>query len=144
MEINDDNHIINNNISRSTLLDIPYDKLNICKDIIGCPISFDIELDKQNLKNGSSYPIEISISTPKKTPFQLQKNVIRRFGVNDNQINYYYFEVEKNEEGEIILDVKRGSGIMYAKIVEKDIFAIFAGNTFNGNNSGQKNTDSCN
>ena len=70
------------------------------------------------------YPIEMSLSTPKKTAFHLQKNVLRRVGVNDNQTDYYYLEVEKDEEGEITLDLKRGSGIMFAKIVQKDTSSI--------------------
>ncbi len=37
------------------------------------------------MKDGIVYPIEMSLSTPKKTPFHLQKNVLSRVGVNDNQ-----------------------------------------------------------
>ena len=39
------------------------------------------------------------------------------FETNDNAINYFFFEVQKDEEGEIILDFKRGNGNMFAKLV---------------------------
>ena len=44
---------------------------------------------------------------------------MRRSGCNDNSTNYYYLEVQRGEEGEILLDFKRGNGIMFAKLVTK-------------------------
>ena len=44
---------------------------------------------------------------------------MRRRGSNDNSTNYYYLEVQRGEEGEILLDFKRGNGIMFAKLVTK-------------------------
>ena len=106
-------------ISKSALLDIPVSYFSKCSESKGCPILLDVELEKESLIDGMEYPIEISLSVPKKTPFQLQKGVFRRSGVNNNQTDYYYLEVEKDEEGEITLDLKRGSGILFAKIARK-------------------------
>ena len=115
--INDNDQSINNVISRSALLDISSDYLNICKNITGCPILLNIELESEYLLDNQ---FEISLSSPKKTPFHLQKNMFKTIGVNDNQTNYYYYDIGKNEKGEIILDFKRGSGIIFAKIVNKN------------------------
>ena len=69
---------------------------------------------------GSIVPVEVSLTTGRGTPIMLPKGVLIRGGFNDNTTTYYYLEIAKEEEGEIVLDFKRGSGIMFAKMVSKD------------------------
>ena len=83
------------------------------------PITISLELAYVFDLGDTIIPIEIVVSSPRKMPSILQKGVFRRIGVNANTTDYYYIEVEKDEEGEIILDIKRGTGIMFVKLVNK-------------------------
>ena len=69
-------------------------------------------------------PVEVLLTTGRGTPIMLPKGVLIRGGFNDNTTSYYYIEISKEEEGEIALDFKRGSGIMFAKLVSKDDIVI--------------------
>jgi hypothetical protein len=117
--INNDKHILTYLISRSTLLNIEEKYLSECSESEGCQIMLNLELMSLN-REGIKVPIEVSLSSGRKIPQILKKGVLRRDGMNDKKENYYYVEVGKNEEGEILLDFKRGGGVMYAKIVNKD------------------------
>ena len=116
--INNDTLSSSTVISRSTLLEIPYSHLDQCKGIVGCPILLELELENSYI---GDFPVEVSISNSRKTPFFLQKGIFRRAGVNDNSTDYYYIDIERGEDGEIILDLKRGTGFMFAKLVKKEI-----------------------
>ena len=78
----------------------------------------NLELMSLN-REGSKVPIEVSLSSGRKIPQILKKGVLRRDGMNDKKENYYYVEVGKNEEREILLYFKRGEGDIYTKIVNK-------------------------
>ena len=119
--INNDTEISTRVISRSSIFEIPSSQLDQCQGIVGCPILVELELENPDT-NDKKYPIEISISNTRKTPFFLQKGIFRRAGVNDNSTDYYYIDVEAGESGEIILDLKRGSGFMFAKLVKKNAY----------------------
>ena len=53
----------------------------------------------------------MSLSNGRETPQNLKKNEIRRGRFNDNTSNYYYIDIVKDEEGDIVLDFIRGGGI---------------------------------
>jgi len=56
------------------------------------------------------------------TPFYLQKNVLNLGFIPKNiDCYYYYMEIYKGEEGEIMLFNKRQNGILISKIIEKNI-----------------------
>jgi hypothetical protein len=105
--------------TRSALLEVSEGYLMKCETVYGCPITISLELAYVFDLGDTVVPIEIVVSSPRKMPSILQKGVFRRTGINANTTDYYYIEVEKDEEGEIILDIKRGTGIMFAKLVNK-------------------------
>ena len=110
-------------LSKSSLISINEQNLKKeCEFIQGCEIALFIEANQKiiQLEKDYSYPIEVSISTGLKTPTHLQKGIFRRAGVNNNITDYYYFEVAKDEEGEITLDLKRGNGVLFGKIEKKE------------------------
>ena len=84
------------------------------------PITIGIELAHINDLGNKTVPVEIVVSTSRKMPNVLPKGVLRRSALNINSTDYYYIEVAGKEEGEIVLDFKRGTGIMFAKMVPKN------------------------
>ena len=64
--------------------------------------------------------LEVSFTTKSNTPSIIYKKVLRKCVSNDNSTNYFYFEVNKGEEGEIVLDFKRGIGTMFVKMISKE------------------------
>ena len=54
-------------------------------------------------------------------PFYLEKNAIKQDIIHGNKYKYYYFDIGKGEYGDITLDVKRGSGNIYATVVERNL-----------------------
>ena len=101
----------------SILIQIKENNLKVCDKINGCAITIILELIDKD-KN-PEVPIELIVSSDRKQPLILPKGVLRRTGINNNSTDYYYIEVEKDEEGEIILDFKRGNGFMFGTLIEK-------------------------
>ena len=118
--VNNNTLVLSDSFSRSTILEIPKRYLEQCAFTEGCPITLLIEIVSNRDVEGFNVPIEVSLSTGRGTPQNLKKNEIRRGGFNDNTTNYYYIDIVKGEEGEIVLDFIRGGGIMFAKMVRDD------------------------
>jgi hypothetical protein len=118
--VNNNTLVLTQSFSRSTILEVPRRYLEQCSFTDGCPITLKIEVNADRSVEGFNVPIEVSLSTGRGTPQVLQKNAIRRGGFNDNTTNYYYIDIIKGEEGEILLDFIRGGGIMFAKMVKDD------------------------
>ena len=112
--------ISEHNFIGSTLIEITELSLSDCENLLGCPIRISLELTHLYNLNDTKVPIEIVFSTSRKTPSILQKGVLRKTGINGNATDYYYIEISKDEEGEIILNFKRGNGIMFGKLVKKN------------------------
>ena len=116
---------INPIFSKSTLLEISHNYLEECKySSGGCPILLTVKLNASHIADDEKVKIEVSFTTQSNTPSIIQKNILRRSGSNDNSTNYFYFEVDKGEEGEIVLDFKRGIGSIFAKIMSKESIEI--------------------
>jgi len=54
-------------------------------------------------------------------PFYLEKNVIKEDIVHGNIPKHYYFDIGKEEYGDITLDFKRGSGNIYASVQKRNL-----------------------
>ena len=50
-------------------------------------------------------------------PFYLEKNIIKQDTLHGNKVKHYYFDIDKGVYGDITLDFKRGSGNIYASVV---------------------------
>lgn len=70
--------------------------------------------------SNADVPIEIIVSSDRKQPLILPKGILRRTGIKSNRTDYYYIEIEKDEEGEVILDFKRRNGFMFGTLIKKN------------------------
>ncbi len=85
-----------------------------------CYIQIDITLDEKYDKYNPV--LEFSVKSVHTTPVAyVSKNILKIDYVQNNQPQYYYTELGENEAGFIIANFLRGSGIVYARIVQKDI-----------------------
>ena len=101
--------------SKSMTLEIGYySTLTICQDKVICSIFLDFSAMDTNIKQ--DIPITFSINSGRVSSSVLTKGYLRRESVACNRISYFSMEVFPNEEGEIVLDMKKGSGTIYAKI----------------------------
>ena len=104
--------------SRSTLIQLKKEDFKHCEN--GCPISLTLTIDKKRVSN-ITVPVEVILSTGRNTPQILPKGVFRRCGFNDNSTNYYFIPLAENDEGEVILDFRRGTGIMFAEFYKGEL-----------------------
>ena len=65
--------------------------------------------------------VELTAYQIDNNPFYLEKNAIKQDIIHGNKYKYYYFDIGKGEYGDITLDVKRGSGNIYATVVERNL-----------------------
>ena len=87
-----------------------------------CSIKIQIKINDQEIIKDNSYIDFILIANNKVTyPNYLQNNQLIQNLLQTNQYQYYYLDIGKNEECDIILDFNEGSGQAIAKIVQKDI-----------------------
>ena len=63
--------------------------------------------------------VELTMYQIDEVPFYLEKNIVKQDVLNGNKVKHYYFEIAKEEYGDITLDFKRGSGNIYASIEER-------------------------
>ena len=84
-----------------------------------CTININIELE--NPSDEISSKLETTFYQVNGAPIYLEKNAVKQDILFGNEKKYYYFDVEKNEVGDITIDYKRGSGNIYAKVVNKNV-----------------------
>ena len=92
---------------------------NYCKDVehvCGIYIGFKQHESSKNM----TIPINFIIKSKDNTPATLSKNKLQVDLVADNNIQYYLVDLNPVDKGEVVLNFKKGSGIMFAKIVGKD------------------------
>ena len=65
--------------------------------------------------------MEFKIYQVDSNPFYLEKNVVTNDVVNGNLPKHYYFDIIKDEYGDITLDFKRGSGFIYVSIEKQNL-----------------------
>ena len=91
---------------------------NICKENEICPIIIKIELDSKF----EVYPkLIISVKTVQdNTPSYITKNQAKFDFLLGNNWQYYYTDLGIDEEGYVLVNYRRGSGRLFAKIVPKN------------------------
>ena len=111
-----DKQIINDNIiGTSGFFQIKKD------DLKDCGIYCDIKIYLHSNKDEINYiPIDISFNTNRKNPSILKKGVFRGNIINSNDIAYFGIPIQQNEEGEIIINNKRGNGVLFGKTIKID------------------------
>ena len=82
-----------------------------------CNVRINIELENKNRERR----LETTVYQINGAPIYLEKNVLKQDVLLGSVQKYYYLDIGKNEEGDITVDYKRGSGYIYAKVVKKDI-----------------------
>jgi hypothetical protein len=82
-----------------------------------CTINVNIELEKKLDEEQSK--LETTFHQINGAPIYLEKNAVKQDILFGNEKKYYYFDVDRNEVGDITIDHKRGSGYIYAKLVNK-------------------------
>ena len=91
---------------------------NICKENEICPIIIKIELDSKY----EVYPkLLISVKTVQdNTPSYITKNKAKLDFLLGNNCQYYYTDIGLDEEGFVLVNYRRGSGRLFAKLVPKN------------------------
>lgn len=74
-----------------------------------------VSLDKERM-------VELTIYQIDDNPFYLEKNLVQNDILHGNQSKHYFFEIGKEEYGDISLDFKRGSGNIYANIQKRKLY----------------------
>ena len=93
-----------------------------CNDTLSiCYIQLDITLQGPKGDSKEECFLEISIkSIPSQTITYIPKNVMKIDYVQNSNSQYYYTELGPNENGFIITNFLRGSGVVYSRIVTKN------------------------
>ena len=99
----------------------PSDWVDRCKDTTRvCYIQIDITLE--GTKDVDNPVLEFSVKSVQSTPVSyIQKNTLKIDYVENNKPQYYYAEIGVNEIGYVVANFHRGSGQIFAKVVQKDI-----------------------
>ena len=88
---------------------------NDCNDEEICTV--DVEILMSNSTRVRK--VEFTMYQLDGLPFYLEKNVLKDDVLIGNHKNHYYFDISKDEYGDITLDFKRGSGLIYASVVKR-------------------------
>ena len=83
-----------------------------------CGIS--LRFSSVNELSSTVIPINFIIKSKDNVPASLSKNKLQVDLVAENNIQYYMVDISPKDKGEIVLNFKKGSGIMFAKIVGKE------------------------
>jgi hypothetical protein len=82
-----------------------------------CNININIELENKDRERR----LETTIYQVNGAPTYLEKNAVKQDILLAYVRKYYYMDIGKGEIGDITIDYKRGSGYIYATIVQKDL-----------------------
>ena len=116
-----DNFLKKENVYRDGNIYIkPYEFLGKCEDLEVCTVVVSILLNDNNDNNEINKGLEFSMYQIDETPIYLEKNVLKKDIINGNRVKHYYFDIEDDEIGDIILDFERGSGNIYASVQRKE------------------------
>ena len=86
-----------------------------------CNIIIQVEFNNENFdKSWSSPKFQLFISTQNKIPSYLKNGELRLDSiVNSNPFQYFYTDISRNSQGQIISYTKKGEGVLYARIYKK-------------------------
>ena len=107
-------------ISYSQMLIIDKSKFtDNCKLNELCKILIDISVNKD--LGDREVNFSFNLKTENKTPIYIKKGLMRIDTIPGNSIMYYYTDIGKFEEGEVIVNFDRGNGNVYGKLINKEI-----------------------
>ena len=92
---------------------------NICKQNNVCPIIFTIKLDSTFVEKNPQLLISVK-NVQDSVPSYLTKNEVYSDFLLGENWQYYFTELGQNDEADVIVNYRRGSGRLYGKIVQKD------------------------
>ena len=106
-------------IYRNTQLYLDKDNYfdNYCEPFEVCTVNVLIKM----INSEKEKTVEVTMYQIDKTPFYLEKNVIKDDILNGNYPKHYYFDINDKEYGDITLDFKRGSGFIFASIQDSHL-----------------------
>ena len=86
-----------------------------------CNIIIQVEFNNEIYdKSWSSSNFQLFISTQNKIPSYLKNGELRLDSiVNSNPLQYFYTDISKNSQGQIISYTKKGEGVLYIRIYKK-------------------------
>ena len=103
-------------ISRRQLIPITNNQIkNICQNNDLCPIMISISADIPD--NIDKINIRVNAKTAYNDPTFIKRGELKKDTLIEDQITYYYTEINKNEVGYITVNFNRASGEVFAKIL---------------------------
>jgi len=93
-----------------------------CHNLFSCNIHIQLNYNATATINSKNRSLTYKITARSNSliPVFLKKGEIKESSVIPNNYQYYYSDVNQNEEGEIFLKSKSGSGILVGKIIKKN------------------------
>ena len=86
-----------------------------------CSLKIQVKLNEgQSLTDNSNVDFTLMVNNKISYPYYLQKDKLIKNLLQTNQYQYFYLDIGKNEECDLILDFNMGAGQAIAKIVKKD------------------------
>ena len=106
---------IDRDINRNSQLFVDRQYLNQCEEDEACQLYILIRLEEEK----EFKRMETTVTQIKGAPIYLQKNVMTQDILVNSEPKYYYFDIGKEEYGDIKIDYRRGSGNIFAAVVNK-------------------------
>ena len=88
-------------------------KNQVCNIIINI-----IPVNESDLSQGILFAL--SAKSKEIIPIYIKKTIMKEDSLSGNEIEYYYTDIIKDEEGEIIVNFDRGNGNIFARIYDKN------------------------
>ena len=102
-------------IKRNSQIFLDKNYLKQCEEDEVCQIYITIQMEKEKaLKR-----VETTVYNIKSAPAYLPKNVMTQDILINDENKYFYFDIGKEEYGDIKIDYRRGSGNIFATVVNK-------------------------
>ena len=116
-----DNKLLSENVfTMSRAFDLP----EIISDAVCatqvCSIVYEISASNED-EIAEGIHLEFSVKTRERVPSFLRKRKLREDVVYSGNTQYYYSSVAQGEEGEIMFNFNRGSGKIYARLIDKNV-----------------------
>ena len=92
---------------------------DICSTKDLCKVLLDIS--PNNDIGDFEINFSFTLKTEDKTPIYLKKGLMKIDTIPGNSIIFYYTDIGKDEEGEVIVNFDRGNGRVYGKLVKKTV-----------------------
>ena len=102
---------------------------NIYRDKFICKLQFQINQQPQNFKK-LLLNLKVRMNNNKPVSY-LNSNTLTNGFILSGKLRYYYSNIRQNDSGYIVLNHKKGIGLMYARIINKNTYD-YEGEKWNG------------